>query len=158
MRHECADVAYISWYITKIVSGYCSICYHYISSVILNVQKQPFRGVLLKRCSENMQQIYRRTPMPQWDFNKVALSLYRNRNSAWVFSCKFAAPFPKNTSEWLTEIGKKNKQKLSNILKLNFCYMKIIPFLQTRYYQKIMGDIVKNAQKTSVPVLLRLCD
>ena len=28
-------------------------------------QKQPFRGVLSKRCSENMQQIYRRTPMPK---------------------------------------------------------------------------------------------
>ena len=26
-------------------------------------QKQPSRGVLKKRCSENMQQIYRRTPM-----------------------------------------------------------------------------------------------
>ena len=28
------------------------------------VQKQPSRGVLIKRCSENMQQIYRKTPMP----------------------------------------------------------------------------------------------
>ena len=28
-------------------------------------QKQPSRGVLMKRCSENMQQIYRRTPMPK---------------------------------------------------------------------------------------------
>ena len=28
-------------------------------------------GVLRKRCSENMQQIYRRTPMPKYDFNKV---------------------------------------------------------------------------------------
>ena len=37
--------------------------------------KQPVRGVLLKRCSENMQQIYRRTPMPKCDFNKVALQL-----------------------------------------------------------------------------------
>ena len=27
-----------------------------------NKQKQPFRGVFKKRCSENMQQIYRRTP------------------------------------------------------------------------------------------------
>ena len=36
-------------------------------------QKQPPRGVLRKRCSENMQQIYRRTPMPKFDFNKVAL-------------------------------------------------------------------------------------
>ena len=36
-------------------------------------QKQPSRGVLNKRCSENMQQIYRRTPMPKCNFNKVAL-------------------------------------------------------------------------------------
>ena len=36
-------------------------------------QKQPPIGVLRKRCSENMQQIYRRTPMPKCDFNKVAL-------------------------------------------------------------------------------------
>ena len=34
------------------------------------IQKQPFRGILRKRCSENMQQIYRRTPMPKFDFNK----------------------------------------------------------------------------------------
>ena len=40
------------------------------------LQKQPFRGVLKKRCSEKMQQIYRRTPMPKCDFNKVALQLY----------------------------------------------------------------------------------
>ena len=39
-------------------------------------QKQSSRGVLRKRCSENMQQIYRRTPMPKSDFNKVALQLY----------------------------------------------------------------------------------
>ena len=32
------------------------------------------RGVLSKRYSENMQQIYR-TPMPKGDFNKVALQL-----------------------------------------------------------------------------------
>ena len=39
-------------------------------------QKQPSRGVLKKRCSENMQQIFRRTPMPKCDFNKVAKQLY----------------------------------------------------------------------------------
>ena len=52
-----------------------------------------------------MQQIYRWTPMPKRDFNKVALQLYWNCTSAWVFSCKFTAcfrtPFPKNTSGWL---------------------------------------------------------
>ena len=35
------------------------------------IQKQPFRGVLKKRCSENMQQIYRRTPMQKCKFNNV---------------------------------------------------------------------------------------
>ena len=40
---------------------------------IFHVQKQPSRGVLRKRCSENMQQMYRRTPMSKCDFNKVAL-------------------------------------------------------------------------------------
>ena len=38
-------------------------------------QKQPSIGVLRKRCSENIPQIYRRTPMPKCDFNKVALFL-----------------------------------------------------------------------------------
>ena len=38
-------------------------------------QKQPPRGVPRERCSENMQQIYRRTPIPKCDFNKVAQPL-----------------------------------------------------------------------------------
>ena len=38
-----------------------------------NTQKQSSRGVIWKRSSENMQQNYRRTPMPNCDFNKVAL-------------------------------------------------------------------------------------
>ena len=40
------------------------------------IQKQPSIGVLIKRCSENMQEIYRRTNMLKCDFNKVALQLY----------------------------------------------------------------------------------
>ena len=43
---------------------------------LIKVQKQPPRVVPWKRYSENMQQIYRRTPMPKCDFNKVALQLY----------------------------------------------------------------------------------
>ena len=35
-----------------------------------------FRGVLRKRCSENIHQIYRRTPMPKSDLDKVAKQLY----------------------------------------------------------------------------------
>ena len=44
--------------------------------VTRELQKQPPKGVLKKRCSEIMQQIYRRRPMPKCDFNKVALQLY----------------------------------------------------------------------------------
>ena len=42
---------------------------------LTSFQKQPPRGVLRKRCSENVQQIYRRIPMPKCDFNKVAKEL-----------------------------------------------------------------------------------
>ena len=38
----------------------------------LSRPKQPPKGVSRKRCSENMQQIYRRIPMPKCDFNEVA--------------------------------------------------------------------------------------
>ena len=31
---------------------------------------QPLRGVLRKKCSENMQQINRNTPIPKCDFKK----------------------------------------------------------------------------------------
>ena len=40
---------------------------------------QPSGGVLKKSCSENMLQIYRRTPMPKCDFNKVVSKhLFKN--------------------------------------------------------------------------------
>ena len=39
------------------------------------LQKQP-ASVLIKMCSENMQQMYRRKPMEKCDFNKVALQFY----------------------------------------------------------------------------------
>ena len=48
-------------------------------------QKHSSRGVLEKRCSENMQQIYRRTPMPKSDFNNVAKQLHWNH----IFSTLF---------------------------------------------------------------------
>ena len=44
-------------------------------NLFLSLQKHPSRGVLRKRCSENMQPIYRRKPMPKSDFNKVATQL-----------------------------------------------------------------------------------
>ena len=73
-----------------------------------NEQKQPSTGILIKRCSDNMQLIYRRPPMPKCDFSKVTFQIYWNHTSAWVFSRKFLAYF-QNTfslplgaaSEWI---------------------------------------------------------
>ena len=83
-------------------------------------QKQPLRGVFSKRCSENMQQIYRRTPMAKCDFVKVALHKFSGEHPCRsVISIKllieitlrhgcfplnllhiFRTPFTRNTSEW----------------------------------------------------------
>ena len=62
-------------------------------------QKQPSRGVLRKKYSENMQQIYRRTPIRKCDFNKVALHFALQHGPSPVNLLHiFRIPFPKNTS------------------------------------------------------------
>ena len=71
------------------------------------IQKQPPRGVPRKSYSENMQQIYRRTPMPKCNFNKVALLCnfieitLRHGCSLVNFLHIFRTPFLKNTTGWL---------------------------------------------------------
>ena len=51
-------------------------------SLILNLEvrwklkRQPSRGILIKRCSKNILQIYRRTLIPKCDFNKVAKNTF----------------------------------------------------------------------------------
>ena len=64
------------------------------------IQKQPFGGVRGKRCSENMQQIYRRTPMPKLLCNFIEIAL-RHGCSPINLQHFFRTPFPKNTSGWL---------------------------------------------------------
>ena len=44
-------------------NGSCPKKLLFFSGTVPHTQKQPPRGVLKKRCSENMQQIYRRTSM-----------------------------------------------------------------------------------------------
>ena len=61
-----------------------------------HLEKQPFRSISIKRCSENMQKNNWRPPMQKCDFNKVAL-LY---TSTRVFSSKFVVYF-QNTSRGL---------------------------------------------------------
>ena len=87
-------------------------------SQLNNISKFPLsyisnhpRGVLKKRCSENIQQMYRRTPMPKCDFNKVAKQSKLQGNFIEIalrYGCSpinllhiFKIPFPKNTSEGL---------------------------------------------------------
>ena len=41
----------------------------------------------------------------------------------------------------------KIKQKLSNTLRLNFWFLKIIRFLHPSYHPKIVQDILKNTKK-----------
>ena len=55
-------------------------------------------------------------------------------------------------------MGQKIKQKLRKTLRLNFYYLKIIHVIHPSYHLKIIGDILKNIQKTSASVLMRLYD
>ena len=52
-----------------------------VKTVTWHEQKQPFRGVLRKRCSENMQQIYRRTPFPTNTPSRLLLHAVREK---WI--------------------------------------------------------------------------
>ena len=58
-----------SAYSTDVFKGSPAVKSYFCGGLL---QEQPPRGVLRKRCSKNMQQIYRRTPMLKCDFNKVA--------------------------------------------------------------------------------------
>ena len=66
----------------------------HLKGISKKIHKQRSRGVFRKRCSENMQQIYRRTPMPKCDFNKVAKHGCSPVNLLHIFR----APFAKSTS------------------------------------------------------------
>ena len=75
-----------------------------------NGLKHPFRGVLWKSCSENMQQMYRRTTTPKCDFNKESNFIeikFRHGCSPVNLLHIFTTPFPKNTSERLLLNGPK---------------------------------------------------
>ena len=55
-----------------------------------------------------------------------------------------------------TETGKNFNTKLSNTLRLNCYYLKTISFFHPSYYPEIIGNILKNVQKTSASVLMTL--
>ena len=68
----------------------------------VTLRKSMTSEAAIQRCSENIQQNYRRTSMPKCDFNKVAKELSRNRS---LHECSpvnllhiFRTPFLKNAS------------------------------------------------------------
>ena len=81
--------------------------YDFYEYLILCFQKQPPRGVLKERRSENMQQIYRKIYMPKCDFNKVAKQskfieiALRHGCSPVNLLHIFRTPFFRSTSGWL---------------------------------------------------------
>ena len=71
-------------------------------SLINKFQEQPSRDVLMKRYSENMQQIYRRTSIPKCNFNKVAIKIALRHGCSPVNVLHiFGTLFTKNISKKL---------------------------------------------------------
>ena len=98
----------------------------------------------MKRCSENMQQIYMRTPMSKCDFNKVTKQVYWNHTSAWVNLLRiFRAPFTKNTSERLLlnfRSMKKVKRMVFQILVFKGFPNTRSNSLQVKHYHSFRGN------------------
>ena len=68
----CTDLAKTQFSLVIIVKHFKIVAFFFTS---IKYQKQPSSSVLIKSCSENMQQSSRKTPMPKCDFNKVAKQL-----------------------------------------------------------------------------------
>ena len=51
------------------------------------------------------------------------------------------------SNTFISNARQKIKQMLRNTMRLNFCYLKIIHILHSRYHPRIMGHIPKNKQK-----------
>ena len=64
---------FLPWLCKNIFLKFFFLCFHHM--LANSIHKQPPRGVPRKRCSRNMQQIYRRAPMLklQSNFTKITL-------------------------------------------------------------------------------------
>ena len=85
---------------TDISPSFDLLSLHNLLSVSVALIQKP-RYVLRKRCFEFMQQIYRGTPMPNCDFNKVALQIeitLQQECSPINLLRIFGTPLTKNTS------------------------------------------------------------
>ena len=106
------------------------------ASLKTNLQKQPSRGVLKKRSSEYMQEIYRRTHMPKCDFRQVKFNLILletpgNKNKVFkIININLLS-----VSEKLSIFTFKENLKYKKI-NLN---LKNHPFLSTFHYNMMPG-------------------
>ena len=75
-------------------------------------------------------------------FKKVIKSFPENLLHAFFYKPQFY-------KQRQVEIGKKLKQELSNTLRVNFRYLKIIYILHLCYPPNTLEDILKNVQDTS---------
>ena len=78
-----------------------------------------------------------------WKCLNIHISIYT------FFLCK---QHLQATPDWNWQ---KIKQKLSNTLRLNFCYLKVIRSPHSRYHPKIIGDILKMYKKKEVRLFQR---
>ena len=92
----------MSWVVKCLMNNFVCVLSSFVTTcVALYFQKQPPRCVLSKRCSKNMQQIYRGTLLPKWDFNLqsnfIEIALRHGCSSVKVLHI-FKTSFSKNTS------------------------------------------------------------
>ena len=113
---------------------------------VSNIEKQSLKGVLVKRCSKNMQQINRKIPIRKYNFHRVSKQLYYgNHISARVISCNFAA-YVQNTFIYKHLWGNPSERKKSKeqVRCINFKHQIVVNvFLSRRLSddEKIMARI-----------------
>ena len=116
---------------------------------------------LIKKCSENKQQIYRRTPMLKCDFNKVTLEIYLNQTSAQMFFCKFATYFQnifslehiqRASSSFINLLAYSRKsmhKKSENLMKLK-CRKRAGYYVTRMTQSKTLVELMYKNCKTSI--------
>ena len=95
----------MSWVVKCLMNNFVCVLSSFVTTcVALYFQKQPPRCVLSKRCSKNMQQIYRGTLLSKCDFNLqsnfIEITLRHGRSPVILLHI-FKIPFSKSTSGWL---------------------------------------------------------
>ena len=80
----------LTFQLKKVMSNVTRDCCNKCSlPSILVLQKQPFRGVYGKSCSENMQQVYSRTSIPMyWGRGNIALLMFGISDNYFLGYCQ----------------------------------------------------------------------